>query len=773
MRILVLLLCLVCLAAGAQGSVSLAARGRALCPILLQPGATAPERYAAEELARYLGRITGAEFEVRQVDGAVPESAIVVGQGPVADRLFPDAGLAAMGREQLTMRTRPGYLLLAGGRPRGTLYAVYRFLQTRCGVRWWAPWAERVPSKAALTVPELSVTEQPAFESRDPFWFPAFNGDWAARNYSNSQSASLDEKHGGKVLYKGFVHTFYPLVPPEKYFEQHPEWYSLINGKRTHENAQLCTTNPALRDFMVQRVREWLRESPESSIISVSQNDCHGACQCPECRAIDEREGSPSGSMLALVNYIAERIEPEFPHVAVDTLAYQYTRKAPRTIKPRPNVIVRLCSIECNFAAPLEDPSNRAFAQDIRDWSRLSDRLYIWDYTTNFAHYVLPHPNWFALGPNVRFFQEHGVKGLFEQGAYQSFGSEMSELRAWLLAQLLWDPHQDDRKLIDEFLDGYYGKASARYIRQYMALLAREAKGYYMTCYSSPGAPFLRFATLSKAERLWEQAEEAAGPRADLRWRVRQGRLPVWYTWLVRWSPLRRECLKAGAEWPVPSSRKALASTWLEVATGPGPEGWAPMTRVNEGGLTPQALVAGFAEDPPEPVVAALPERLAKAAPPAGVPGAGARGCVDAQDDLARLWNEGDDSELRGDPAASDGLAIWMPGSHHEWAAQFPASSMPAAARSGRWRVYAVVRVDRAPDAPDSAPAFTAGVYDAEANAGRAQISATVEQAGGGYRAYDLGAVEMTPGCYVWLAPPANPAVRAVWVDRVYLVPER
>ena len=53
------------------------------------------------------------------------------------------------------------------------------------------------------------------------------------------------------------------------------------------------------------------------------------------------------------VNSVADAIADEFPHVVVDTLAYQYTRPAPNITVPRKNVVIRLCSIECNFAAPL------------------------------------------------------------------------------------------------------------------------------------------------------------------------------------------------------------------------------------------------------------------------------------------------------------------------------------------------------------------------------------------------------------------------------------
>ena len=189
--------------------------------------------------------------------------------------------------------------------------------------------------------------------------------------------------------------------------------------------------------------------------------------------------------MITFVNYVAEHIQPEFPNVAVDTLAYQYTRKPPKTLHPLPNVIVRLCSIECNFRAPLDDPSNAAFLSDLQDWSKICHRLYVWDYVTDFPDYLLPHPNWFVMGPNLRLFQKYNVQGVFEEGAYQSNGAEMAELRAWLLAQLLWNPQQDDQALIQEFLNGYYGEAAAKPICHYLDLMQDISKGSYLACYHS------------------------------------------------------------------------------------------------------------------------------------------------------------------------------------------------------------------------------------------------------------------------------------------------
>jgi hypothetical protein len=585
-------LCFFLLSLSQAGGATLARNGTARAVIVIDPAATAPEALAARELASCLQQITGATFQIR-TNTSAPAHAIIVGSGKAAETLFRDVPFGQLDNEEWVIRTRGERLLLAGGRPRGTLYAVSRFLQDQCGARWWTPWASRMPKQSALVVSDLKICSKPAFEYRAPFWFDAFDPAWSWRNLCNSQHSHLTSEQGGDIEYEGFVHTFYPLVPPDKYFSEHPEWYSLVNGKRTASAAQLCTTNPKLRDFMVEQVRQKLRQSPQASIISVSQNDCFGACECTNCRALDDTEGSHAGTMIALVNYIAEKIEPDFPNVAVDTLAYQYTRKPTLTLRSSSNVIVRLCSIECNFREPLDQPSNASFGDDIRGWAQRADRLYIWDYVTDFWNYFQPHPNWFALGPNLRFFQTNHVRGVFEEGAYQSHGAEMAELRAWVLAQLLCNPRQDDRALIREFLDGYYGRAG-KPIESYMELIYNASRGCSLPCGSPTDVPFLGFKTLVDAETLWQQAEQVVAGDDELLARVRMGHLPVRYVWLARWETLRKECLAAGAKWPLNDSRQEVAQEWRTVAAGVPGKSWTKVTILNEGGLTPDKFLAQF-----------------------------------------------------------------------------------------------------------------------------------------------------------------------------------
>ena len=566
--------------------------------IVVDPAATSTEAYAARQLADYLGQITGGSPGVR-TNSFAPPQAIIVGIGAASHAQFPDLKLNQFGSEEIIIRSKGDRLLLAGGRPRGTLYAVSRFLQDQCDVRWWTPWASRVPQRQAIPIHRLNVRAKPAFEYRVPFWFDAFDADWSWRNFCNGEFSHLPEDKGGCVVYKGFVHTAYKLVPPEENFAAHPEWFALVDGHRTNDNAQLCLSNPQLRQFAANRVKQWLRESPGAQIVSVSQNDCAGWCQCSNCAALDAAQGSHSGSALDFVNYIADQIAPEFPNVAVDTLAYQYTRHPPRSLRPRTNVIVRLCSIECNFRQPLEaptprrgieslDPARRANAQftdDLHGWAACADRLYIWDYVTDFAHYVQPHPNWFALGRNLRLFQANHVRGVFEEGAYQSHGSEMAELRAWVLAQLLWNPKQDDRALIRQFLEGYYGPA-APFIERYMKETYRASSDWKLTCYSRTDAPFLKFKPLSESEKLWQQAERSVASDPEFLARVRVGHLAARYVWLSQWNSLRAECAAAHARWPLPESRDDVAAEFRSVASGAPGKPWSAVSILNEGGQT-------------------------------------------------------------------------------------------------------------------------------------------------------------------------------------------
>jgi len=736
--------------------VRLSIGGKTKYVIVVDPDALAAEKHAAEELAGFLQQVTGAEFPVRTTAEKPDGPLLLVGPGRVASQVAPQLDLNSLQSDGIVIESVGEHLVLAGDRPRGTLYAVYSFLEDSVGCRWWSSKVSSIPRTADLTVPEQHVRYVPPLEYRETFWADAFDGDWAARNKSNGNTERLEEKHGGKVRYGGpfFVHTFAPLIPPAEYFKEHPEYFSEVGGKRLAENAQLCLTNEAVKKLITEKVLAHLRSDPTAQIISVSQNDCHNNCLCADCKKLEDEEGSPAGPLLHLVNYVAAEVGKEFPHVAIDTLAYQYTRKPPRHVKPLPNVIVRLCSIECDFAHPLTAPSNQKFADDIRGWSQICQRVYIWDYTTNFSHYIQPHPNLRVLGPNIRFFVEHGVRGIFEQGAYNSPGGEFAELKAWVLAKLLWNPQLDDQALVREFVQGYYGAAAAP-ILQYIQLIhdEAEARNMYLNIGSSVSADFLNLTMLAKAEKLMVQAEAAAQHDPDLLQRVRVARLPLRYVWALRWHEFQDQAAREQLAWPGPPDHVENCRTFLDVARAAG------VTLISEG--TPlsaferRTIGMGRTSSPPPPGCETLPRSQ----------------WIDLQDATFSLASEGTWASIEQDALASDKTAARMPGNHHQWAAQQPLAGKQLSA-GATYDAYVAIRIEKV---GNDGQAFTAGIYDAKNRTSLGQLGCTAaEVQDDQYHVYRLGAAKLHGDVYLWVAPTNNPAnVKSVWVDRFWLVKQR
>jgi hypothetical protein len=438
-----------------------------------------------------------------------------------------------LGAEGYVLLTKGKHLVIAGGEPRGTLYGVYGLLEDHLGCRWFTPAVSTIPKAATLTVEYLDELRIPALEYREPFVMDCFDGDWCARNRMNSSTGRLEARHGGKVTYLGFVHTFDQLVPPSKYFDEHPEYFSLVKGQRVKDRTQLCCTNDDVVRLVIEEVRRRMREHPESTVFSVSQNDWFNYCTCDKCAALAAAEGSEMGPMLHLVNSVARAVRDEFPDKLIDTLAYQYTRKPPKTMRPEPNVIIRLCSIECDFSHPFEERAtkvNAEFCDDIEQWAQVSKRLWVWNYNTSFSHYLCPFPNLRVRGPNIRYMIKNNVRGIFEQDVYTTMNGEFNSLSGYLGAKLLWNPQYDENRAINEFLEAVYGKAATP-IRLYLDLIHDAVKDPKTNMDIWIGPDFRAFTpeVLQRADELFDAAEKAVADAPETLERVRVARLSLDY----------------------------------------------------------------------------------------------------------------------------------------------------------------------------------------------------------------------------------------------------
>lgn len=513
--------------------------GKSAYAIVIAPDASLSERHGAAELQKFLEQISGARLPVT----AEPRpSMILVGRSPALDKLDPTIPFADLGTEGFALKTKGRQLIIAGGRLRGSMYGVYEFLE-RLGCRWFTADVSRIPRMRSIALPVLDEIQKPAFEAREPFFPEARDPDWAARNKVNGQSMRLDAARGGKVLAYPGGHSFAALVPPEKYFKTHPEYFSLVDGKRRIDeySSQLCLTNPDVLGVAIATVEQWIAEHPEATNLSVVQNDGEGWCECDHCRRVEAEEGGAhSGPVLRFVNAVAEAIEKKHPDKLIDTFAYSYTMEPPAKARPRRNVRVRVCPIEACFAHPFERCEyNAAVMRNLAAWSRISGQLYAWHYNINFLHYLLPFPDFDELAADIPMYRRHGVVGLFMEGSTDTEGgAENAELRSYVMAKLMWNTGLDANRLIDEFHEAYYAKA-AKPMRAYFDLLhsgvrqAPDGPERHFWIEDPPSAPYLGGDLVSKATGLFSEAELQAD-NDTVRAHIAKARLAVDYLRISR-----------------------------------------------------------------------------------------------------------------------------------------------------------------------------------------------------------------------------------------------
>jgi hypothetical protein len=423
-------------------------------PIVISSRADTNTRFAACELQEYIFQITGCRPMIQNQSDQKNKSVFIGSEWLKEKPVYQE--IQKPGDEGFFLCSSDGNLFLAGKQSIGDIYAVYTLLEN-IGCVWFSGTEKFIPEINPLVIPEMNQSFRPGFRFRHPH-FPDKNNP---TYYLPAKTQTMDD-------WGLFVHTFQKLCPPDKYFEQHPEYFSLVNGRRIRDG-QLCLSNPEVVALLIENLRQEIAKKPECKYWSVSQNDCINYCECEHCQALYDNYGSISGAYVDMANRIAR----QFPEKQISTLAYQFTRSAPTGIVPDTNVNIMFCSIECNRSQPLEtDRRSRDFVKDMKEWTALTHNIFMWDYVVQFKTYTCPFPNFAVLQKNIQFFRKSGVPMMFQQGSGGSW-SDFSEYKQALIARLLWDADMDEPAFRQKFFDAYYGDA-APLMLQYFSRVQHE-----------------------------------------------------------------------------------------------------------------------------------------------------------------------------------------------------------------------------------------------------------------------------------------------------------
>jgi hypothetical protein len=509
--------------------------------IVVEPTASPSEKLAASEFQTYVKACTDAELPI--VEGLPAEEApmIVLGCGPVAQGLGVDPSAEELGDHGYVLVTVGPSVVIAGSAAAGTLYGARDFLEADLGVRWYAPDETRTPHLETAFVRERADTQvhRPSFKWRlTSYTWPGGDAAFRARRGENNGTGGPDNELGIQYAHDGRCHTYFRFISPAEYFDEHPEYFSEIGGKRVRDETQLCLTNPDVLDIVTEKMLQRMRANPQYEQQNFSQEDWYSYCECANCTAMNERLGTTGGTQFWFVNQLAERTSREFPDIQIGTLAYIYTEEPPRELKMHPNVAVWLCHMfpSCQSHPIATCIKNADFKRRALKWAEICDHLYIWYYIVDFAHYYNPYPNFGAMAADYRFFHDIGVEGIYSQAmGHRGGGGEFSLLRPYYATELMRNHALDPDVVMYDFLQGYYGDAAPP-IYRYIKMLQHkvDADDIHMHLYTNPGQGYLPDAIVAAGQELFDQAEEAVANDEKLLDRVRVCRMPLMY---ARWFP--------------------------------------------------------------------------------------------------------------------------------------------------------------------------------------------------------------------------------------------
>ena len=455
---------------GGGGPMTIVEDGRPKATIVIASGASGVVVDAVAELQTYIKKMSGAELPIAH-SADVAGNRILVGRMPEVDRLVPDLDQYDLGYDGVVIKSFPSTLVITGrsdgfdpgftGRTDcGTPNAVYTFLET-LGCRWYAPGddGEVVPRKATISVGALEIVSKPDFLSRE------ISG-WAAREIGgqineNFQVWRKRNRLSTNRFHEG--HGLWPLMNPKDYFEEHPEYFGLIDGKRQSGYVQPCTSNPEVVRVVAENFEKITRGRPPEGWRSypVGQNDSSTWCQCERCQSLDGdrvfdydvMEGSRvigtgpgtyrniANRLMTFVNAVAEQVAKTNPDYLVTFYGYYCVPGFP-DVKPRDNVL----PVMTHF---WDHPESKKM---IVKWAKMSRNLLYYGY----VGYKWSVPK-FGIVDDVRWCHEQ--KGLGMTFAEDEH-SCVNMVTCYLIAKAMWDVNTDAQKVLAEFYTTYYGGAA-------------------------------------------------------------------------------------------------------------------------------------------------------------------------------------------------------------------------------------------------------------------------------------------------------------------------
>lgn len=513
--------------AAEKGGVTLLENGEVKVTVVYSEGASESLIAAADFMAATIDRMSGSSG-VRTAVKKGGESGFSIYVGRAANSALID--LSDVKDDGYKLEIKPEGIYIVGKTDDATRNGIYDFLETHLECMYVSPENTYVPLCPTVKLALEEKTVNPTITWRKVYQYESVQNGWYERLKMNG--TIVKEGENSIELYNEWgtwCHSSFEFVPPEKYFDEHPEYYAKFLGKRRYQfnvlgrtfPTHLCYTNEEVYQIAEAELVKRIEANPEVKFWDFSIMDTYFAtCRCKECKKFNKEAGSEMGTLLAFLNRLADSIKDDYPDVYLSTLAYQRVKNPPKNMKCAPNLCINVCAFPGTQSYPYSTEggikASREFAERVVEWGKICDNILVWDYVVNFTHLKLPFPNFEFQKENLEFYLENNIRFVFHQGSREPM-DENAEMRTYLLSRQLWDKDVDLKALAKKYVAVVYGDA-AGLVEEYMDLQnsAMIESGVDLSLYDNPKkhkngylAPKLTDKYLELTEKMLEVAENS------------------------------------------------------------------------------------------------------------------------------------------------------------------------------------------------------------------------------------------------------------------------
>lgn len=451
--------------------------------LLLPDRATSFEKIASDLFNKYLNESANVTLPIVFESELKANKYVSIGNtNALKDKNLP----VRHGKGGYTVTEKDGNLYIYGQGTSGVIWATQAFLEKATGYKFFANDEILIEKRVDIDATGYDFFYTPSVEHRS----------------SGFAVCKKDEKYAmGLKAYTGFggradgtpfwgtwnsefsCHNHLKILPPEKYYSEHPEWY---NAKKN----QLCLSNDEMRDEFFKNLITYFEKYSDQTHFILGHEDNYDVCDCAKCRK-KINELTTGGLQMEFINDIARRTEKwrkkNCPEREINVGMFAYTVGASMTppvkningkilpvsdsVVAEPNVFVLFAPIDMKeHSRPITDPENAYYYRCFEAWNVICKRFGIWMYYGSFRRSFEFSDGIYCFKDNLTALKKFGLEYFYYE-CNSSIGSVIfQKMLVYLFTSLEWDLSKDTDSLIDEFMQGYY-KCAAKPMRRFLDYL--------------------------------------------------------------------------------------------------------------------------------------------------------------------------------------------------------------------------------------------------------------------------------------------------------------